>query len=104
MLELGEKSVELHENVGRLAVLQQVDTLIFVGSEMKVAYNVALQEAQKSNKKIKIILQEDYSDSEIAKLTDSLLKTLCKDELFLIKGSRGIRLERIAEKLVEEIS
>lgn len=102
MLELGEKSVELHENVGRLAVLQQVDTLIFVGSEMKVAYNVALQEAQKSNKNIKIILQEDYSDSEIAKLTDSLLETLCKDELFLIKGSRGIRLERIAEKLVEE--
>lgn len=99
MLELGSDSKTLHEEVGELAVNQKVNKIIFVGKEMSYAYFKAIDIKNKKN--ISVILEyfESYDDESICEITEKLEKDLNQGDLYFFKGSRGIRLERIADKL-----
>ncbi|MBI4777859.1 UDP-N-acetylmuramoyl-tripeptide--D-alanyl-D-alanine ligase [Candidatus Desantisbacteria bacterium] len=89
MLELGKWSKSLHEEMGQCACDTGVDILVTVGQDAAFAASEA---------KVRGVETFVCKDNEEAL---SILKGLVKpDDAVLIKGSRGMRMERIVEGLV----
>ena len=86
MLELGEKSVELHEKAANYLAELAVDFAILVGSRMT---DVAIKLTKISNKK--------FSDSITASL--EIEELLNDGDILYVKGSRGMKMEKLIEKL-----
>ena len=59
----------------------------------------------KKEKNLSIVLEslESYEDKEIFELAKDLEKDINQGDLYFFKGSRGIKLERIADKLSERV-
>ena len=93
MLELGDVSEEAHLAVGKIAVDTGVDVLITVGKE---ASHIA-EGARKNGMNSKNI----YEFENNTELKNSLKEILCKDDVILVKGSRGMHLEEIADAIGE---
>jgi UDP-N-acetylmuramoyl-tripeptide--D-alanyl-D-alanine ligase len=91
MRELGDESDELHRQLGRHAAALPLDRLVFVGRQGKLM----LEAAEKCG----------FPASRLAWFSDSASAVpLLRDELregdhLLLKGSRGVRLEAIADLL-----
>lgn len=94
MLELGEKSKEEHEKVGEMAVSSDADEIIFIGTEMKYAFD----KAKKSSDK-KVMSFESKDDETMKKVAIEINSFATEGSTILIKGSRGIGLERLTELL-----
>ncbi|HOK40676.1 MAG TPA: UDP-N-acetylmuramoyl-tripeptide--D-alanyl-D-alanine ligase [bacterium] len=93
MLELGEFSTQLHLNM--TTYLEQVKKLKFlflVGNEIKVIYD------NFKSTNVNLFLY-DKSDDSIKKICEKLNNELKENDLLFIKGSRGIKLERIFDYL-----
>jgi UDP-N-acetylmuramoyl-tripeptide--D-alanyl-D-alanine ligase len=90
MLELGQYEEQGHELVGVRAA-EVVDALITVGRRGHIIANAARRAGLGSKK---IVEFENHADT-IAHLR----KFLTKDDVVLIKGSHGIRMERIVAAL-----
>jgi UDP-N-acetylmuramoyl-tripeptide--D-alanyl-D-alanine ligase len=93
MLELGPDELELHGDAGRLAAKLGVDLLIGVGERsretVKAAARAGLRQAHEVGEDLHAaveLLQRGFVDASAGTL--------------LIKGSRGMRLERLVELLV----
>jgi len=83
MLELGDKSVEEHQKVLQLLQSQHNDDVLLVGSQFKAVSG-----------------KSGYKSFENAdKLFDYIKSNPLTGKTILIKGSRGIRLEKIYELL-----
>ncbi len=82
MLELGKYSHAEHRQLGLDLAASEIDLIIFVGTEMKLASELVAS------------LYEPTSTNDAMRRIASLLK---KDDIVLLKGSRGIRLERIMD-------
>lgn len=93
MLELGRYSVAEHKKVGAAAAAC-ADMLITVGLR---AHDIA-QGALDSGMRDEQILQ--YDDAKRA--GEELQNVLKKGDTILIKGSQGMRLERVVEELMQE--
>lgn len=93
MLELGDISPEAHRSVGRLVVDYGVDCLITVGKD---AHYIA-QGAEEEGMNPADIYEFDNNEELIERLPD-LLK---KNDVILVKGSRGMRMEEIADAIAE---
>lgn len=93
MLELGEISAEAHKSVGRLAVDYGVDCLITVGEE---AHDIARGAKEAGMNPADI---HEFENNEA--LRDRLSDLLKKNDVILVKGSRGMRLEEIADAIAE---
>ncbi len=92
MLELGKYTIKAHQDVGNLAG-SFVDLLICVGSRAKFIADSAFNQMSKEN-----IYRFDTSDE--AKLK---IKELIKEgDLILVKGSQGMRMEKIVEEIMAE--
>lgn len=91
MLELGEKSVELHEKVTNYLQEFHVDFAILVGANMA---NAAKKLPTDSNK--------TFLDSSAAGL--AIEGFLQDGDLLYIKGSRGTKMEKIIENLTNQKS
>lgn len=85
MLELGEGSDELHRQVGRLAVQHGVDELFAVGEHAPRI----VEGAQLAGGVARVVTREQVVDQ----------LTLCGGDVVLVKASRGIGLEVVAEQL-----
>jgi len=115
MLELGEISKAEHENVGVWLLDSDIDEVFLVGEEMFDAY-----EAIKSNRRLDVPLSaskrgkktpqrkrmkvQDVATSyfplnEKDHLVEVLFTTLRNDDVVLVKGSRGTRMEEIITAL-----
>lgn len=97
MLELGDISESAHKSVGQLAFELGVDCLITVGER---ARGIALG-AETSGMKSEQI----YSFANNGELCEKLPELLKKDDVILVKGSRGMHLEEVVdaiEKLTKE--
>ncbi|MBO8144369.1 MAG: UDP-N-acetylmuramoyl-tripeptide--D-alanyl-D-alanine ligase [Thermodesulfobacterium sp.] len=98
MKELGKDSKMLHEEIGKL-VAEVADFAIFTG-EMAKSYEKGFR--SEKNKECKTF------DSVDELLKNFSLKEFLEKEkrntAILIKGSRALRMERIVEKLIEELS
>jgi UDP-N-acetylmuramoyl-tripeptide--D-alanyl-D-alanine ligase len=90
MLELGQYEEQGHEMVG-IRAAEVADQLITVGSRGHIIAKAALN-AGLGSKKI-----SEFSDQEEA--INHLRKTLTKEDVVLIKGSHGIRMDRIVAAL-----
>jgi UDP-N-acetylmuramoyl-tripeptide--D-alanyl-D-alanine ligase len=94
MLELGEQSVALHRQVGESA--GAVDVLISVGGE---AARVLGEGAARAG-----VVQRDVHHVPTSDEAAALLMELVSDgDVVLVKGSRGIRTDRVVERLVSEL-
>jgi len=93
MLELGERSLELHRRVARRAAELGLDGLVIVDSE---AEGVAMEEAAASLPRLGRV----DSPQEAAPL---LLEWLQPGDRLLLKASRGVALERLIPLLAERL-
>ena len=87
MLELGEKSSQLHQDLGAIFTKCQVDFALLVGNEVKFL-------AAKLDKNYYDI----FTTSE--ELASQIFAFLQDGDILFVKGSRGIRMEKIVNKLL----
>jgi UDP-N-acetylmuramoyl-tripeptide--D-alanyl-D-alanine ligase len=92
MLELGEYEQQGHKQVGQYAA-KKVDILIAVGSRSKTMVKSALEAGLPASS---IFWQEDALQA-----LDSLKKYLKEGTVVLVKGSHGMRMDRITAALKE---
>ncbi|MEK7178339.1 MAG: UDP-N-acetylmuramoyl-tripeptide--D-alanyl-D-alanine ligase [Patescibacteria group bacterium] len=92
MLELGEHTIPAHQNIGTLAA-SCADILVCVGSRAKFIADSAANQMSKNN-----IFTFDVSTGAIKKVRELVEK----GDLILIKGSQGMRMEKIVEEIMAE--
>jgi UDP-N-acetylmuramoyl-tripeptide--D-alanyl-D-alanine ligase len=95
MLELGRESVALHDACGRAAAGSGLSALITVGGEAAEAMGRAAVAAGMPAGAVRHAAASD----EAAAVAASVVQP---NDLVLVKGSRGIRTERVVERLVAE--
>ncbi|HHX57959.1 MAG TPA: UDP-N-acetylmuramoyl-tripeptide--D-alanyl-D-alanine ligase, partial [Clostridiales bacterium] len=88
MLELGAMSKQLHENVGKLSEMADVDKLFTYGKES----------AYIADKAQELGVETFHTDDKI-RLINALKAYLKADDVVLFKGSRGMRLEEVIDGL-----
>ncbi len=89
MLELGKKSKEEHQMIGEWIVNCKLDIFFSYGPEMKAA----AEQAKKSG--IKEVNHYDLKED----LINELLSILQEKDVVLVKGSRGMHMEEVVERL-----
>ena len=93
MLELGEFSKELHENVGKEVVKNNIDILICLGKNAKYI----VEQAKKSNMNAEKIVYLNDANSVVKYIKD----IWAKNDVILFKASNGMRFFDIVDKLKE---
>ncbi len=91
MLELGEVSQKAHQEVGKLVVEHQVDCLFVIGKEAHFIAEGAIKTGMPPE-----CVYEFANNQELVEKLPQLLK---KDDVILVKGSRGMHLEEIADAI-----
>ncbi|MBC7899296.1 MAG: UDP-N-acetylmuramoyl-tripeptide--D-alanyl-D-alanine ligase [Saprospiraceae bacterium] len=91
MLELGRDETEQHRNVGRAIAGYNIDLLIGVRGLAKEMVRAAVDVGMDAT---------FVEDSDIA--GDLLGREIRPGDVVLVKGSRGVRTEKVVEKLIEK--
>lgn len=91
MLELGEKAPQFHRQVGEKAAELAIGRLVTVGELGREIAQGALGAGMPADK--------IASFSTTAEASEYLLATLAADELVLLKGSRSMAMDKVAEAL-----
>jgi UDP-N-acetylmuramoyl-tripeptide--D-alanyl-D-alanine ligase len=94
MLEMGKESSSLHRQVGRIAAKEGVDHLSAMGKQASHLLAGAAEEGMAREQ-----LSEGGDHEEIATLIHGLLVA---GDWVLVKGSRGMRMEKVVEILVSK--
>ncbi len=92
MLELGERSVELHSEIGAFASRMGIEYGIFYGRDMYHAYKEFVRRGGKG-----VFLKEKDDALE------EILKWAKDKNIILLKGSRGMRMETVVEHIAGAI-
>ncbi len=91
MLELGEKSVELHEEVANYLKTFHIDFAVMVGEKMTNA--------------AKKLPKNSYQTFPNSSLASEQIQDLLQDgDIFYLKGSRGIKMENLIKNLIDQKS
>ncbi len=95
MLELGTYSEALHRELGRFLYESGIDIFIGVGPQMRWAYEEFLSISRLSSirRKVEAFVTEDINEAR--RILYYIIKPL---DTVLIKGSRGMAMERILEE------
>lgn len=96
MLELGDASVEEHDAIGRLAVRLDVSKFVCVGPGTKVMHLGAAQEGSWGDEAMWV----PDVDAAVAVLVEELRA----DDVVLVKASRSVGLERVADALIQRFT
>ncbi len=91
MFELGKEEEKEHINIGKILNDKKIDMAIFIGSRMEFAYNSI---TNNSINKMYFKTQNDFFD----KLDNIKFE---RKDIILIKGSRGMQLEKTVDKIKE---
>jgi len=94
MLELGEKQIDYHTAAGKSVVQKRIDLLVTIGPLAKYIAEGALISGMSPEN----IISFDRSE-EAAEKIHSLLK---ENDIVLVKGSRGVKTEKIINVLKKE--
>jgi len=94
MLELGASADAAHREIGRYAVTSGVDVLVGLGRHVRALLETARAEG----------IAETQATETFEDTVAFLLKKLVPGDLVLIKGSRGMRMERIVDALVARLA
>ena len=92
MRELGDASVEEHDAIGRLAVRLDISRLVCVGDATRVMHLAAANEGSWDNESMHV------ADADAA--IRVLRREVRSGDVVLVKASRSIGLERVAEALL----
>jgi UDP-N-acetylmuramoyl-tripeptide--D-alanyl-D-alanine ligase len=92
MLELGDRAVALHEGVGRAVAKAGVDALIAIGGVPAAALADAAIRAGLPHTAVRHFPTSDEAADAVAGL-------VAAGDVVLVKGSRGVRTDRIVERL-----
>ena len=92
MLELGDRSVALHEDVGRVVAAKPIDLLLTVGGPSAAAMADAARAAGMERDRVRHFATSDEAADAAAALVRA-------GDVVLVKGSRGIRTDRVVERL-----
>jgi UDP-N-acetylmuramoyl-tripeptide--D-alanyl-D-alanine ligase len=95
MLELGKDAVKLHREMGMLAADSAIDRIWAFGSLME-----HFVQAAAGAKTAKHVMHY----RKIALLNRSLIKDIRPGDVVLVKGSRGMRMERVVEFLKKHLA
>jgi len=95
MLELGGHSIGLHEDVGRMAASKRIDVLFTVGGAPAAALGTAAIAAGMPREAVRHFAES----AEAAEVVTAIIKA---GDLVLVKGSRGVRTDRVVERLKAE--
>lgn len=96
MLELGDFSKELHEEVGKFVFNNNIDILITVGSLSK---NIA-KKAVECGMNVEKVYTFDDNDSAI----NLLKKIILPDDTILFKASHSLRFDEIVNAIIEHFN
>lgn len=99
MLELGTFEEEGHRKVGRKLAEMQLDLLVAVGSRVRYIADAYSVECIASNMKPNV-LRYETSENALSDLVTRL--NLKENDVILVKGSQGMRMEKISYLLMEE--
>ena len=94
MLELGDRSSELHEDVGR-AAQARVDLLFAVGGAPARALADAALAAGMPAASVRYFATSDEA-------ADAAVRVVTRGDLVLVKGSRGVKTDRVVDRLKAE--
>ena len=94
MLEIGKYTLEVHEGVGKLVKKIGIDMLLTVGIRGKLIAEAAIKEGM-SDKAV-------FQFMDIYEATEFLEAKIQKGDLILVKGSQGVRLEKVVKELMAE--
>jgi UDP-N-acetylmuramoyl-tripeptide--D-alanyl-D-alanine ligase len=97
MLELGTHAVALHEASGRRAAATGLDLLVTVGGPAAAALAAAARQAGMSADAVRYVETSDEAAALAA-------ETLRPGDLVFIKGSRGVALDRVVDRLKAQFS
>ena len=89
MYELGKYEIESHQEVGRQAAIQEVDYVIAVG-QLGALIGKSAQEAG-----CQVAFATD--NNQAIQYLQAYLKA---DDVVLVKGSRGMKMEQIVQNLM----
>lgn len=95
MLELGSHTLEAHERAGRLA-RESADLLFTLGIRGKIIAESAIR-AGMSQKKV-------FSFTNVHELGMQLGQKIQRDDLVLVKGSQGVRMERVVKAILLDLA
>ncbi len=101
MLELGKHTIDAHKNIGKL-VKENADVLVVVGPRAKSIKEGALEAGMLARRS----LGEGGDEGKIFEFLDSrevgeFVKTFIhKGDLILVKGSQGMRMEKVVEEIL----
>jgi UDP-N-acetylmuramyl pentapeptide synthase len=94
MLELGALSDEAHREAGRMVAALPADELVGHGRAAALAVEAARAAG----------LAEAYHAPTFEDTVAHLLKRLSRGDVVLVKGSRGMRMERVVDALVARLA
>jgi UDP-N-acetylmuramoyl-tripeptide--D-alanyl-D-alanine ligase len=94
MLELGPLAEEAHAALGREVASRGADEFVGLGRHMKTAVDAAREAG----------LAEAHHASTFEDTVAHLLKRVVPGDLVLIKGSRGMRMERVVDALAARLA
>ncbi len=92
MLELGDYTEIAHREIGQKVVEFKIDYLLTYGNAMRFAYEVALSGINHAI---------HFDDKDM--LVYHLFEMIGKGDVVLVKGSRGVAMEEVVEKLINKI-
>jgi len=95
MLELGAHAESLHAEVGRAAAAARIDVLVAVGGAPAAALASAAMEAGMPAAAVRYVATSDAAAAAVTEFVES-------GDVVLVKGSRGIRTDRVVERLRAE--
>lgn len=99
MLELGDDSETAHREVGTMLTSSDAAGFFLTGSQMAFTHEELL-----NNKKSGVVYAHNIVNGSLSDFIDAVCRSIEKNDLVLIKGSRGMKLERVTEKLSEVFS
>lgn len=94
MLELGETSEEFHKTIGKMAAQLKVDYLI--------TYGQMAQFIAKSCQANGLPKERIFPFAELGKLSDFLKNFIQTGDVLLVKGSQGMRMEKIVRNIMAQ--
>jgi UDP-N-acetylmuramoyl-tripeptide--D-alanyl-D-alanine ligase len=95
MMELGRYAKNAHRNIGRLLSTLSLDTIFLYGEDMEEAYRY-LYDAKYAGK---VYFSDDFSH-----IRDAVVCDRQKGNLFLLKGSRAMEMERLVPVIQGSLS
>jgi len=94
MYELGNQSSKAHRELGRIAAHAKVDQLYLLGDQARQVRSGALRAGMRSRQ---VIIGADHGD-----LARGLRQQVRRGDWLLVKGSRGMKMEKVLQELESE--